>query len=59
MENQTLKSKYFFTRAELIRFVNENKISQKSIQTIVVVEDKHFVLFYWEKDKLELNGWTD
>lgn len=56
MENQILKSKYFFTREELIRFVNDNKISQKSIQSIVMVEDKHLVLFYWEKDKLELNG---
>jgi len=48
MEKQILKSKYFFTREELTRFVNENNIPQTRIQTIIVVEDKHLVLFYWD-----------
>ena len=48
MEKQILKSKYFFTREELTRFVNDNNIQQTRIQTIIVVEDKHLVLFYWD-----------
>lgn len=48
MEKQILKSKYFFTREELTRFVNDNNIPQTRIQTIIVVEDKHLVLFYWD-----------
>lgn len=48
MEKQILKSKYFFTREELTRFVNDNNIPQTRIQTIIMVEDKHLVLFYWE-----------
>lgn len=48
MEKQILKSKYFFTREELTRFVNENNIPQTRIQTIIMVEDKHLVLFYWD-----------
>lgn len=48
MEKQILKSKYFFTREELTRFVNDNNIPQTRIQTIIMVEDKHLVLFYWD-----------
>jgi len=43
-----LKSKHFFNREELTKFVNDNKISKENIQSINVIEDKHFVLFYWE-----------
>ena len=44
-----LKSKHFFNREELTKFVNDNKISKENIQSINVIEDKHFVLFYWER----------
>jgi hypothetical protein len=43
-----LRSKHFFNREELTKFVNDNKISKENIQSINVIEDKHFVLFYWE-----------
>lgn len=43
-----LKSKHFFNREELTKFVNDNKITKDNIQAITVIEDKHFVLFYWE-----------
>lgn len=43
-----LKSKHFFNREELTKFVNDNKITKENIQAITVIEDKHFVLFYWE-----------
>ena len=43
-----LESKYFFNREELTKFVNDNKITKENIQSITVIEDKHFVLFYWE-----------
>lgn len=45
----TLRSQYFFNREELTKFVNDNKISKENIQSINVIEDKHFVLFYWER----------
>ena len=43
-----LKSKHFFNREELTKFVNDNNITKENIQSINVIEDKHFVLFYWE-----------
>jgi hypothetical protein len=43
-----LRSKHFFNREELTTFVNVNNITKENIQSINVIEDKHFVLFYWE-----------
>lgn len=43
-----LRSKHFFNREELTTFVNVNNITKDNIQAITVIEDKHFVLFYWE-----------
>ena len=50
--NNILKSKYFFNREELTKFVNDEKIKQNDIQNILVVEEKHFVLYYWEANTL-------
>ena len=47
-----LKSKHFFNREELTKFVNDNKITKDNIQAITVIEDKHFVLFYWESNTI-------
>ena len=47
-----LKSKHFFNREELTKFVNDNKITKENIQAINVIEDKHFVLFYWESNTI-------
>ena len=49
---RTLKSKYFFNREELVKFVNDEKINHNDIQNILVVEEKHFVLFYWDNGTL-------
>lgn len=43
-----LKSKHFFNRDELTSFINANNLKKEDIQAILVVEDKHLLLFYWE-----------
>ena len=47
-----LRSKHFYNCEELTKFVNDNKISKENIQSINVIEDKHFVMFYWENNTI-------
>jgi hypothetical protein len=51
-----LKSRFCYTKEEVTRFINENHITKENIQVIVPVEEKHFVIFYWEQKKEMLNG---
>lgn len=51
-----LKTEKFFTKEELVNFVNKNKIEQIQIQQIIMVENNHFVIFYWVNDNKTLNG---
>lgn len=44
-----LRSQHFFNREDLTKFVKDNNITKENIQSINVIEDKHFVLFYWER----------
>lgn len=42
-----LRSKFCFTREELTKFVNDNNITKDQIQSINIVEEKRFIIFYW------------
>lgn len=48
-----LKSHFCHTREEVVRYVNEQKISKENIVSIVWMDSqKGFAVYYWEEAKL-------
>lgn len=49
-----LKSHFCQTREEITRYINEQKIKQEQIQSIIWMDSqKGFVVFYWENEVLK------